>query len=576
MFSKALFKQSCKANGLMWGIITFAVCFMLACVMVISGSGNISLMKNSLEDTIIVGEIDAAIENRAITNYKVTVDGLGQFDNYFSDNINGISSFKFQNVDWFNNPTQELPETENLLQQSYLNAFSQWKNSQPKKDGLTEEEYQIAYIAWQKQEPTATVAYALAISQLGDYVFEKAQALDETITIESSVYKEMLATVLSSINPSNMFDEYYTSHNESIPEDYDVLSLITNISNPDYLNSEVRREYINKRAENSAPIFLAHNMTLEENVNVMLEALSSYGISKEKYASFNYDYPSLKHSATTTILTYLTRFEYELSLIDASSFTSLEEYNLAVQEMDKNLTGDLSSSLLQTLPETVASGLQELGQMDLYSLIVGSIFFKMAGLLLPIIFMIMASNNLIAGQVDSGSMAYVLSTSTKRKQVVFTQAMYLIISLFTMFCCTTLTSVICFACLKTEVELTYSKLVLLNLGAFISLFAMSGICFMASCWFDRSKKSMSIGGGLSMFFLVATMLGLFGSKVIPSVVRLDALNYFNYVTIISLFDCTGIISGSLSFIWKLAILLVIGIVGYVAGAIKFKKKDLPL
>ena len=42
MFSKALFKQSCKANGLMWGIITFAVCFMLACVMVISGSGNIS------------------------------------------------------------------------------------------------------------------------------------------------------------------------------------------------------------------------------------------------------------------------------------------------------------------------------------------------------------------------------------------------------------------------------------------------------------------------------------------------------------------------------------------------------
>ena len=86
MFSKALFKQSCKANGLMWGIITFAVCFMLACVMVISGSGNISLMKNSLEDTIIVGEIDAAIENRAITNYKVTVDGLGQFDNYFSDN----------------------------------------------------------------------------------------------------------------------------------------------------------------------------------------------------------------------------------------------------------------------------------------------------------------------------------------------------------------------------------------------------------------------------------------------------------------------------------------------------------
>lgn len=40
--------------------------------------------------------------------------------------------------------------------------------------------------------------------------------------------------------------------------------------------------------------------------------------------------------------------------------------------------------------------------------------------------MIMASNNLISGQVDSGSMAYVLSTSTKRRTVVFTQAGYLI------------------------------------------------------------------------------------------------------------------------------------------------------
>ncbi|UKI49650.1 MAG: hypothetical protein L6U99_13645 [Clostridium sp.] len=62
MFSKALFKQSCKANGLMWGIITFAVCFMLACVMLISGTGNISGVKDSVEDTIIVETIDSELE----------------------------------------------------------------------------------------------------------------------------------------------------------------------------------------------------------------------------------------------------------------------------------------------------------------------------------------------------------------------------------------------------------------------------------------------------------------------------------------------------------------------------------
>ena len=75
---------------------------------------------------------------------------------------------------------------------------------------------------------------------------------------------------------------------------------------------------------------------------------------------------------------------------------------------------------------------------------------------------------------------------------------------------------------------------------------------------------------------VATMLGLFGSQVIPSVVRLDSLNYFNYVSIISFFDVVSILNGTTAFIWKLLILAAIGITGYIVGSITFKKKDLPL
>lgn len=87
---------------------------------------------------------------------------------------------------------------------------------------------------------------------------------------------------------------------------------------------------------------------------------------------------------------------------------------------------------------------------------------------------------------------------------------------------------------------------------------------------------MAIGGGLSIFALVAAMLGLFGSPVIPSVVRLDALNYFNYATVISMFDVISIIEGTHAFIWKFAVLGVAGIVGYIAGSLHFIKKDLPL
>ena len=87
---------------------------------------------------------------------------------------------------------------------------------------------------------------------------------------------------------------------------------------------------------------------------------------------------------------------------------------------------------------------------------------------------------------------------------------------------------------------------------------------------------MAIGGGISMFFLVATMLGLFGSPILPSIVRIEALNYFNYVSLITLFDPISILDGTTAFIWKFAVLAAVGLVCYIAGSIRFRKRDLPL
>ena len=91
MFSKALFKQSCKANGTMWAIITFAVCFMLACVMLISGNDGIGSTIMAVEDTIIENEITAAMKVRAINYYENEVDGMTKFDELFLSNISIIS-----------------------------------------------------------------------------------------------------------------------------------------------------------------------------------------------------------------------------------------------------------------------------------------------------------------------------------------------------------------------------------------------------------------------------------------------------------------------------------------------------
>ncbi len=602
MFSKALFKQSCKANGMMWAIIAFAVCFMLACVMLISGNGNIGDVKNSIQDTIITKEIDAEFKNRSVNYYLNATDGLKHFDAVFADNATDTLGY----LVWLNNQ----PKRENFAtDEQYAAAVGFWQSQKPTmatevgkrfesdvnawiaqmpsaSGFLSTAEYMQALSEWQKaspatQENAIVVAYTDAALSTQKYATDKAVKSGENLTEESTEVQEAVGSVMYALNPNGMFDEFYLKNESAAPQDYDILSVVNNLANKDeYLNCAERVEYRKDRAQNIAALFLAGNMSEDSNADKIIKELESFGVDKKKYDSFGYDYDNLKHLSCTAVITYRNRLDYEMQLLAdkkaAGEFATEQEYSDAVLAKAAELKSQVASSLLSSLPDKVSEALEEVGKADLYTLIVGSIFYKLAGLLLPIIYMIMAANNLIAGQVDSGSMAYVLSTSTKRKTVAFTQACYLIGSLLGMFLLTTATGCVCLSILKIEVELTYSKLILLNLGAFLVLFALSGLCFFTSCWFDRSKYSMGIGGGLSIFALVAAMLGLFGSKVIPSVVRLDALNNFNYTTIISLFDVISIMEGTTAFVAKFIVLAALGVVGYVVGAIKFDKKDLPL
>ncbi len=602
MFSKALFKQSCKANGIMWSVITFAVCFMLACVMLISGNGNIGEVKNSIQDTIITKEIDAQMEKQSLSYYATAEDGLKKFDSLFSANATDTLSYlvwcsqmpnktDFGDTAVYVAATEKwqgaAPEVKTKAGKAYAAAVNEWMSQMPMQESYSAvNEYLSAVEAWREKSPAtqenaASTAYLAACEELQTYIAQKAMAAG--YAEDSSEAQEMLGSVMYTLNPNGSFNDFYTENGEDIPADYDFMSLITNIGSSDidtYLNSDERIAYRSSRAKDGVAVFLAGNMTKTEAAEALINALSDYGVTKEKYASFGYTYNSVKHMAQTAIVTYQGRLEYELGLLaeeyETGKFEGEAAYFNAIADKKEALAEDISASFLSTLPQAVSDALSEIGQMDLYTLIVGSIFYKLAGLLLPIIYMIMASNNLISGQVDSGSMAYVLSTSTRRSTVVFTQAVYLIGSMLLMFSLTTVTGCVCLLLVAQEVELTCAKLILLNVGAFLVLFALSGLCFFTSCVFDRSKRSMAIGGGLSIFALVAAMLGLFGSPVIPSVVRLEALNSFNYVTVISLFDVISIIDGTNSFIWKLIVLAMLGLLGYVVGSIRFTKKDLPL
>lgn len=255
------------------------------------------------------------------------------------------------------------------------------------------------------------------------------------------------------------------------------------------------------------------------------------------------------------------------------SYVNLTSKGQNEEEAKKELT----KSLIKQLPQKVEDAIIEIKDLDVYGLVLGNILYKIALLLLPMIFVIMTANDLIAGQVDSGSMAYVLSTPTKRSKVSATQMVYLVSAIFTMVLCIAITSLTCVNIVKSaEFTISAGEVLKFNIGVFCILFAISGICYFASAYFNRTKNSLSVGGGITMFFLVCAILGLFGEKVIPSAIRIEAMNKFNYCTIISLFNVNSILSGTTEYIKGFLILIAIGIVGFALGRAKFNKKDLPL
>ena len=207
-------------------------------------------------------------------------------------------------------------------------------------------------------------------------------------------------------------------------------------------------------------------------------------------------------------------------------------------------------------------------------------YFTVLGLLPIFVFVIIAANSLIAAQVDKGSMAYILSTPVKRSSVAATQAVYLIAAPLV------LMAVTCGIKMATPVlifgEVNIERTLLLYLGLYLVTEAAAGFCYLCSYIFNQSQKALAVGVGVTLWFFLAALLGMFGSEDMVSMgVGTDALGMFNKLTIVSLFDVDAVQSigtdcVDTGFIPGMIILAVLSAVCYLARGVKFCKKDLPL
>lgn len=207
------------------------------------------------------------------------------------------------------------------------------------------------------------------------------------------------------------------------------------------------------------------------------------------------------------------------------------------------------------------------GVMDLTTVV----FYGMMSVIIPAIYAIITSNGLIAVQVDNGSMAYTLASPIKRRDVVFTHAIFSAVSVLITFITTAIVHLIVANIMDVN-TISNSNIIILNIGSYFAVLSIAGICFMFSGIFNRSKHSLSCGGGVTVFFILMSMMAMFGGLT-PS---MKALANFKYLTVITLYDVSSILAGGSIWIVKIIMLVVISIVSYAVGSAWFCKKDLPL
>lgn len=242
-----------------------------------------------------------------------------------------------------------------------------------------------------------------------------------------------------------------------------------------------------------------------------------------------------------------------------------------------------SLGVINQLPASIQDSLTEMGDMNTYGIIVGVIAFGIAVLLIPMVYTVLTANSLVSEKIESGSLAFTMSTPISRGSFIFTSGIYLIFTEIFMAVCLTGVSVIAqliggyFGSGDLLTALPISNIVAYGLGNFMVSLAISGICFMSSCLFNKTNNNIGVSGGISIFFFICAILGLFATKAIPGTIRITSMNIFNYLTIFSLFDSLAVMDGSwMLFFMKLLVLFGITIVTYIIGSIKFTKKDLPL
>lgn len=182
---------------------------------------------------------------------------------------------------------------------------------------------------------------------------------------------------------------------------------------------------------------------------------------------------------------------------------------------------------------------------------------------LPLVFIILEANRLVAQYVDRGSMACLLAAPVSRGRIVRTQAAVLLLDtlLLAAFSCGLAVG---FSAALFPYQLETPTFLVVNAGLLGVLVLFDGVCFFSSCAFSDGRLAVGAGAGVCVLFVLVQMLRQVG----------DSFAWLRWCTPLSLFDTQGILYFDSLACVKFAVLYAAGLALMAAACAVFCKKDL--
>ena len=372
MFSKALFKQSCKANWVKWLTVTIATCAMLAIVIIVLGNLGINDIRDSLKNIFVQADQESALKENAVDSYDLYLssvtgyESLEQNTNYiiilnttFDTQVNSAESEKGSALTREERNAIITQITESIINSGMLGGLGL--------DEQTARTLITTYLtSYSEDQLSGAEIPPMTIEDNGEMVTNPA-----FLVYAQSLMKGAFLEVI-----------YQNAYNDYINKGYSVEEATASA----LVAKDVADDAIENYKLNGSTVSYDYKDDAREYVNILLEnqakqQLQGQDLTEDEIEQYGVSVKVISNTAIST---------YQLWLAEG----------VTVDEARSHATESISDQL----DEKVAEALSELGNMDIYGLIIGSIFYRIAGLLLPMVFVIMVANGLLAGQVDSGSM----------------------------------------------------------------------------------------------------------------------------------------------------------------------------